>query len=224
MSKKSQAIWRIVKILTLALPLPVFLFLSATLFSIIPNYIINADFSSVEVIEYEQGYFIYSKDVEATYDGFVEYHVGLDQYGIRITHDDIIKIDGGYYSYVERDGIYQLTDIKQFEMQKEQAYKIPLTFFISLGGVLMVALIVQNKMQWHKSHPKGAVLLALVTGTVILYVIDLIVSSIFGVFLIATISWGLYLMEDLITQGLMTKQKAEKTESDIIRALKEALK
>ncbi len=224
MSKKSQAIWRIVKLLTLAIPLPVFLFLSATLFSINADYTINTDFNLVEVVEYEEGYFIYANDLEASYDGLVEYHVGLDKYGIRITHEDIIKIDKTYYSYVERDGVYQLTDIKRFEVQKEQSYKLPLTFFISLIGVLVVTLIVQNKMQWHKSHPKGAVLIALITGTVILYVIDVIVSSVLGVFLIATVSWGMYLLEDMIYQGLISQEEKEKTESDVVRALKEALK
>ncbi len=224
MSNKSQNIWRIAKILTLGIPLPIFLFLSATLFSITPNYTINAQFDTVDVVLYDEAYFIYSNDINASYDGLVRYNDEIGYYGIVITPDDIIKIDKEYYSYVERDGVYQLTDIKRFELQKEQSYKIPLSFMISLGGVLIVGLIVQGKMQWHKSHPKGAVLLALLTGTVVLYVVDLIVSNVLGVFMVATVSWALYLMEDMITNNLMTKEQAEQTESDILRALKEALK
>jgi hypothetical protein len=222
MSKKGDRTWRIVKLLTLAVPLPIFLFLSATLFSITADYTITTDSSNAIVSEQDDLYFIYTLDTNATYDGFVVYDDG--QYGIVVSSDDIIKFDDGYYSYVEVDGVNQLVDVRRFELQKEQSYKIPLSFFISLGGVLIVALIVQGKMQWHKEHPKGAVLLALITGTVILYVIDLIVSSIFGVFLIATVSWGAYLLEDLIQQGLISQQEGEKTQSDIVRALQEALK
>jgi hypothetical protein len=217
-----QAIFKLVKILTLAIPLPVFLFLSATLFSIQADYIINANISTVEVIEYNEGYFIYSTDQTASISGLVIYNDGL--YGIEITSDDIIKIEKGYYSYLEVDGVYELRDVRRLELQKEQSYKIPLSFFISLIGVLIIVLIVQNKLKWHKDHPKGAVMIALITGTVILYVIQLIVSSVLGVFVVATASWGLYLIEDLVEKNAMTKTQAEKTESEILNALKNALR
>lgn len=222
MSKKGDRIWRIVKILTLAIPLPVYLFLSATLFSITPDYTIYAEYDTVWVVEHEDGWLIYSSHLDASYDGHVIRYGDL--MGIVITSDDIIKIGKDYYSYIQVDGVYQLTDISRFELQQQQSYKIPLSFFISLGGVLVIAMIVQNKMQWHKAHPKGAALLALVTGTAILYVIDMIVSSVLGVFLIATISWGLFLLEDLVQKGIITQSEAEQTESDLIRQMKKALK
>jgi hypothetical protein len=78
-------------------------------------------------------------------------------------------------------------------------------------------------MNWHKEHPKGAVMIALITGTVILYVIQLIVSSVLGVFVVATASWGAYLLEDMLQQGQITNEKQEKHESDIIRALRQAV-
>jgi hypothetical protein len=223
MTKKSKWIWRIVKTITLALPLPVFLFLSATLFSITPDYVINADISSVSVVEYEDAWFIYSDDISASYDGLVRLNGEIDKYGMMITSDDVIKINKDYYSYQEQDGVYQLVDVKRLEVQKQQSYKLPISFFISLIGALVVVLIVQKKMNWHKEHPKGAVMIALITGTVILYVIQLIVSSVLGVFVVATASWGAYLLEDMLQQGQITNEKQEKHESDIIRALRQAV-
>jgi hypothetical protein len=67
------------------------------------------------------------------------------------------------------------------------------------------------------------VMIALITGTVILYVIQLIVSSVLGVFVVATASWGAYLLEDMLQQGQITNEKQEKHESDIIRALRQAV-
>lgn len=218
----SDKLWRVIKILVLAIPLPIYLFLSATLFSITPDYTIYADISTVDVVLHGDGWLIYTTDQNAAIDGLVVRHGEYN--GIAITSDDIIKIGRVYYSYIEVEGVYQLTDIRRMELQQQQSYKIPLTFFISLGGVLIVAMIVQGKMKWHNEHPKGAVLLSLITGTVILYVIDLIVSSILGVFLVATISWALYLLADMVQKNQIDEMDAQKTESDVIRALKEALK
>lgn len=218
----SNKVWKIVKILTLAIPLPIFLFLNATLFSIEADYTIYATIDTVTVVEYQEAYFIYPNDTNANMDGFIAFNG--ERYGIPFTSDDIIKIGKGYYSYIEVDDVMGLTDIRKFEIQKEQSYKIPLTFFISLGGVLIILAIIQNKMKWHKDHPKGAVLLALITGTVVLLVIELIVSSILGVFIVATVSWGAYLLEDMVEKNMISKDKAEQTESALMKAMKEALK
>lgn len=222
MSKKAKNIWRIVKILTLALPLPVFLFLSATVFSIEADYEIYAEYDTIDTAEVGEMVYIFSWDETALYNGLTTI---THDYGVVmiIEEGDIIKIDGGYYSYTEIDGVRGLQDVKRFAIQQEQSYKLPISFFISIAGALVVALIVQKKMSWHKEHPKGAVLIALITGTAILFVIQLIVSNVLGVFVVATVSWGAYLLEDMVTQGMMSEEQKQKTESDLLQALKKAL-
>lgn len=221
MTKKGNLIYKIVSGLTLALPLPIYLFLSATLFNIVPDVTIYTTIENVEVIELEETYFITVLD-NAAMNGHVEYVDG--KYGITIEESTIIKIDKQYYSYVEKDEVRQLVDIKKFEMQKEQSYKIPMAFFISLFGVLIVAMIISGKMNWQKKHPRIAVMIALLTGTVVLFIIDTIVGGLLNVFIVATASWAIYCMEYMIVQGKINQQDAEKKESDILTALKAALK
>ena len=222
MSKKGQLIYKLITTLTLVVPLPVYLFLQATLFSITPDAILNADIGTVEVATIEDGFLVYSTDQTATMSGYVVYADG--KYGLLIDGEDIIKIDKGFYSYQEKDGAYQLTDIKRFEIEKQMSYKVPITFIISAIGVAIVVLIIQGKMQWHKSHPRAATLIALLTGTLILYVVNVFIGSILNVFLVATISWALYCIEYLVQQGKLTGTQADKVESDLIAKLREALK
>jgi hypothetical protein len=54
-------------------------------------------------------------------------------------------------------------------------------------------------------------------------VIDVLVSNLLFVFLIATISWGAYCIEYLIDKGLIDEETGKKAESETIKALKEAL-
>lgn len=212
---------KIVKLLTLVIPLPVYLFLMATLFSITADYIITADIDTVHVTAYEELYFIYTDDLNASMTGMVIYNDG--KYGMLIDETDIIKIDRDYYSYrLNEDGIRELVDIKKFALQQEQSVRIPLTVFIAIFGIVVVVLIVTKKLKWHEDHPKGAVFVALFTATVILYILNTIIGGILGVFTVATMSWGLYLLEDMIEQGKLTAKQGEKVESDILRLLKEA--
>ena len=152
-------------------------------------------------------------------DGVVEFNNG--KYGIIITEEDIIKIDKNYYSYVvNEEKVRELVDIKKFEIQKQQSYKLPISFFISLFAVLIVLGIIQGKMQWHKKHPRVAVLVALLTGTVILFILNSIIGGILGVFATATASWAVYCLEYLFYQNTLDEKDKANKESEILRALK----
>jgi hypothetical protein len=214
---------KIIKLVTLIVPLPVYLFLMATLFSITPDYIINTEIERVSVVDYDEAYFIYTDDLEASLSGLMIYNAELQVYGIVIDEEDIIKIDGNYYSYIlNNQNVRELVNIQKFAIQKQQSYKIPVSVFLSLIGILMVVLIVTKKLKWHEDHPKGAVFIALFSATVVLYIVNTIIGGILGVFIVATISWGLYLIEDMVDKGLLTTKQAEKVESDLLKALKEA--
>ncbi len=221
---KSKLIYKLVTGITLFVPLPLYLFLTATLFSITPDYIIYTEIDNVEVIEYVREknvtYFITTTN-NASMHGLVEYIDG--RYGIVIDSKDIIKIGSNYYSYILHEEKMQLVDIKQFEIQKQQSYKIPISFFISLFGVLLVFLIIQNKMQWYKKRPRLAAFVALLTGTVVLYILNTVISNILGVFLIATASWGLYCLEYLFNKGFIEDKQKDEVKNDILQALEAAL-
>ena len=216
MTAKSKLLYKIISSITLLVPLPLYLFLSATLFNIVPDYEIkNATVEQVSTIAYDEYVFVYSDGAEVVYDGVVVQDSGY--YGFYVDEDDILQVGSKYYNN-------KLEDIKKLEVQKQSSYKIPLSFFISLFGVGIVVLIVQGKMEWYKKYPRISALVALVTGTAILYVMNTIIGNILNVFLIATASWAVYCLEYLAKQNIINKDKAEKEENDLISTLKEALK
>ena len=218
-NKKSKLIYNIIKVVTLSLPMSLYLFLSATLFNINPDYEIRNITSESVIIEVVDDYtFIYTDDTTAIYQGVVVQYEG--KYGFYMDGDDILKLKDGYFSMTDN----VLTDIKVFEMKKQLQYALPLTFFISAFGVLVVALVISGKMQWHKKYPRVAVTVALVTGSVILLILDTFISNILNIFLIATASWLLYCIEYKVYTNSLNETQAAKSESDILTALKEALR
>jgi len=216
-------LYKIITTITLFVPLPVYLFLSATLFNITPDYIVkNVEINEINIIatDDESYNFLYTDDTSVVYNGSIVYYNG--KYGIYIDNDDIIKLDDGYYSYDFTNQV--LKDIKEFEVQKQMSYKIPTTFFISVFGVGIVFLITQKKMLWYQKYPRLSVLITLLTVTIFLYVLNTIIGNILNVFLIATVSWALYYLEYLVNQNKIKDSQAKKIESDLINNLKEALK
>lgn len=211
MTNKARLIYKIITTITLLVPLPVYLFLSATLFNIVPDY--KLDNVAIEEVYVVNG-FVYTDNTEAIYNGVVIYQDG--NYGFVMDEDDILKVGNSYYNY-------ELTDIKRLEIQKQTSYKLPLAFFISLVGVGIVALIISGKMQLYKKYPRISVLAALLTGTVILYIMSTIVTNIFNVFLIASVSWAVYCLEYFVKINAINKQQADKSENDLVSALKEAI-
>jgi len=209
--------YNILKIATLILPLTVYLFLQATIFKITPDVRIYDLNEHLTVIEYEDMYFIYN-GLETKYDGLVMYYNG--QWGVVVDDKDVIKTNNGYF--VVRDGV--LENIKSELIRQEQSYILPITFFISLFGIGIVSLVVLNKMQLYKKYPRVSVLVSLTTGTGILYILNAVIGGILGVFMVATISWAVYCLEYWVEQGKLSKVQAEKTESDLSKALDDALK
>jgi len=78
-------------------------------------------------------------------------------------------------------------------------------------------------MDIYKDYPRISTLVALVTGTLVLLVIDTIVSNLFGVFLIASISWALYCLEYWVNENFISEEESKKVESDLVKSLKDAL-
>ena len=213
---------KIIRILTLSLPLLIYLFLNAVLFSVTPDVTINAKIEDIQVMNYieEDIYFIYSKADTSFNGGYVILYEGM--IGAVIESDDVIRIGYSYYNYTEnKEGELELVNMKLIE--KQQGYKIPVAFFISVLGALIVALVVMGKMDIMKTYPRISALIALSTGTVVLYIIDTIVSNLLGVFIVATISWAIYCLEYTFEHGKITKIQKEKKTNDLLTLLKGAL-
>ena len=143
--------------LFLGIPLPLYLFLSATLFNITPTHkITGAKIDEINLIVQEDEGFIYTDNQEAIMSGNVAYNEVLAKYGFYIDETSIIQVGFKYYGMVLEENQYVLTDIKTMEIQRQQQYKLPLSFFISVASILIVILVVQGKMQWHKTYPRLA--------------------------------------------------------------------
>ena len=226
MNNKGSTLYKIIVVLTLALPVPIYLFLSAVLFKIVPDFTINATIETIEVEQTGDKWFVYSTDTNASYGGLVVFNFSISKYGLSITSDDIIKIDGDYYKYDKNDdtGIFEWTDIKKFEIQKTLSYKLPISFLISLVGLGIVASVIAGKMKVFSKYPRISALGALLAGTVILSIINLIIDNLLGVFLVATISWAVYCIEHFVYTGKISKSAAEEKVSKLEQALKEELK
>ena len=211
--------------LFLGIPLPLYLFLSATLFNITPTHkIIGAKIDEINLIVQEDDGFIYTDNQEAIMNGNVAYNEVLAKYGFYIDETSIIQVGFEYYGMVLEENQYVLTDIETMEIQRQQQYKLPLSFFISIASILIVILVVQGKMQWHKTYPRLATFIALLTGTVILTIIKSIVGDIQYVFLIATTSWGMYCLEYLYFTNKITSKQLAKTQSTLVSELENRLK
>lgn len=211
--------------LFLGIPLPLYLFLSATLFNITPTHkITGAKIDEINLIMVDGDGFVYTDNQEAIMSGNVAYNEVLAKYGFYIDETSIIQVGFKYYGMVLEENQYVLTDIKTMEIQRQQQYKLPLSFFISIASILIVILVVQGKMQWHKTYPRLATFIALLTGTVILTIIKSIVGDIQYVFLIATTSWGMYCLEYLYYTNKITSKQLAKTQSTLVSELENRLK
>lgn len=200
--KKGNRLYKVISFLTLILPLPVYLFIMATVFSIKADYVVkNVDFDAVNVVYYDTHSFIWVDDETAVIDGIVKFDSDVGAWGVEVFESDILKVGKKYYGLDKGE----LKDIEIKVFKQEKKTKIPFVIFVSIFGVLIVALVISKKMQWQKKYPRIAVMLSLLVGTIILYAIDMVVGGLLGVFLVATITWGVYLIEYGINQGKIKK-------------------
>lgn len=209
---KSKLLYKIITIVTLVAPMALYLFLSATLFNIKPDITVENLGVSDLVIEDD---FVYTNNVEVVYNGSIVYYEG--NYGFFVDEDTIIKTDDGYYGITDGN----LEEFNATELRKETSYKLPMAFLVSVFGVGIVILVINRKMQWYKDYPRLFVLISLVMGTLTLLLIDVIVSNLLFVFLVATVSWAMYCVEYLVRQGVIDEKDSKKADSKLLQTLKE---
>ncbi|MCD8524531.1 MAG: hypothetical protein LRY67_01825, partial [Gammaproteobacteria bacterium] len=119
------------------------------------------------------------------------------------------------------DGEWKNFDDVPVKMEKENNIAKGIVFSI---GILIVILIIGGKMDLLKSHPRASVMFSLILGTLILWGIHSIVSDLLTVFVIATFSWAVYLIEYGVHNGMIENKSGDKLESTLLKTLKEMAK
>lgn len=215
--------------LTLILPMSVYMILMATVFQIKADAVVGGKTEQVEVLKDDEFLYAHALADEVTFNGLVVQHEGA--LALKFSEDDIIKFKNGFFQfkldYTDKktpEPIDTWVDVKAFEMKKQLSYKLPLSVIFSIVGAAIVALVISKKMQWHRKHPRLATLLALLTGTLLLWLINSFVGSILGVFAVATVSFGIYYIEWLIQQNKVKEQDTEKVKSELTSILEDALR
>ena len=224
MSKKGRLIYKLITSATIILPTSIYLILSATLFAVTPDVTVYAEIDDISIFTLGKGeYMLYSENTAVSYSGVVIYNDSIQRHGVVVDTDDIVRVGRDYYSFRDVNGVVGFHEITRREIRTTESYRVPLAVVISIVGGLIAFLIVQGKMNWHKDHPRAAAFVALLTATVILFIISVIVNNMLNVFIIATVSWGAYCLEYMAKENMITQQEADKADNDITTALKKAL-
>lgn len=188
---------KIIMGITLIVPTIAYLFIIAVYGNVEYDYIVENRKNTYEIVEVNSRLFLYDLNGDTTFlKGKVEYSTHREAYGVYLELDDIIKLNKMLH-VVEKDtsGMLVINEIKYNEINKRESYKFSTAFIVSIIGIGIVALIISGKMQWQKKYPIIATFVALLTGTMILGLINTIVGSLFNVFLIFTISFGIFGIE-----------------------------
>lgn len=221
---KPKTIYNLISSLTLILPMGVYMILMATVFQIQADAVVGGKTEQVEVLKDEDFLYAHPLTEDVTLNGLVVNHEGTA--ALKFDTEDIIKFKDGYFQFKldyqknkTDEPIDTWVDVKAFEMKKQMSYKIPLSVIFSIIGALMVGMIISKKMQWHRKHPRLATFLALLTGTLLLWLINQFIGSVLGVFAVATLSFGIYYIEWLVYNNKIKEKDAGKAQSDLTKAL-----
>lgn len=211
MKKKSNILYNIITACILILPTSIYLFVVATIYGIEPDVITTND--TVNLLNDNDKYYVRVEEGYKYSGGQIEYNDIYDVWVIRVREKDIIKVKGGFLQLAKNKETknIELIEYDKKLLKKEENYKIPIAFFISAAGALIVGAIISGKMNWQKKHPRIAVFISLLLGTTILFIINFFIGGMLGIFITATISWGIYTIRYYITKySDVEKEKQEK--------------
>ena len=214
-----KKLYNILTSVTVVLPTVVYLYLSATILNIQYDYVATFD-KDVVVSYYEWNYteqptlFYFSATREATFEGDVEWNNTYKAYGLYLKEGDILK-ENKDFRIVERNADtreLELVDINKFAIQTKESINLPVATMISIFAAVVVIMIKTGKMGFLKKYRRLSVFLSLLIGTLILYGIDMIVSNMLNVFLVALASWTVYCIEYLVAMGFDKDKRLEEKE------------
>ena len=228
--------------MTLALPISITLVVNAIWSKPTPDYVITFnDALAVDLETINEKVVITEHDdknkaLVIAFDEFTFYNIDFTYYDKIIDGKYIVK-DKSYIRFLsdDFDKVLEIIDSKNehgesiFKLDKvshiniQTGNKLSLSFIVSVIATLIVVGIISGKMKLHRKYPKSATFIALLSATVIIGVINAIIGSIFTVFVVATISWGAYCLEDAYFKSLQPVNESQQKQNALIDELRRLL-
>lgn len=235
--EKKKLLFKIIGAMTLALPISITLVVSAIWSKPTPDYVITFnDALAVDLETINEKVVITEHDdknkaLVIAFDEFTFYNIDFTYYDkiidgkyivknksyIRFLSDDFDKV----LEIIDGDSFIKLDKVSHINIQTGN--KLSLSLIVSIIATLVVVGIISGKMKLHRKYPKSATFIALLSATIIIGVINAIIGSIFTVFVVATISWGAYCLEDAYFKSLQPVNESQQQQNALIDELRRLL-
>lgn len=240
--EKKKLLFRIIGAMTLALPISVTLVVSAIWSKPTPDYVITFnDALAVDLETINEKVAVEQHDdkniaLAITLDDFTFFNTDFTYYDkivdgkyivkdksyIRFLSDDFDKVLEMVSSKNEHgEPIIKLDKVSHINIQTGN--KLSLSFIVSVIATLIVVGIISGKMKLHRKYPKSATFIALLSSTILLGVLNAIIGNILTVFIVATISWGAYCLEDAYFKSLQPVNESQQKQNALIDELRRLL-
>lgn len=223
--------------MTLALPISITLVVSAIWSKPTPDYVITFnDALAVDLETINEKVVITEHDdknkaLVIAFDEFTFYNIDFTYYDKIIDGKYIVK-NKSYIRFLsdDFDNVLEIIDGDPFikldkvsHINIQTGNKLSLSLIVSIIATLVVVGIISGKMKLHRKYPKSATFIALLSATIIIGVINAIIGSIFTVFVVATISWGAYCLEDAYFKSLQPVSESQQQQNALIDELRRLL-
>jgi len=235
--KKKKLLFKIIGAMTLALPISITLVVSAIWSKPTPDYVITFNDAlavnletineKVVITEHDDK----NKALVIAFDEFTFYNIDFTYYDKIIDGKYIVK-NKSYIRFLsdDFDNVLEIIDGDPFikldkvsHINIQTGNKLSLSLIVSIIATLVVVGIISGKMKLHRKYPKSATFIALLSATIIIGVIKAIIGSIFTVFVVATISWGAYCLEDAYFKSLQPVSESQQQQNALIDELRRLL-
>ena len=235
--KKKKLLFKIIGAMTLALPISITLVVSAIWSKPTPDYVITFnDALAVDLETSNEKVVITEHDdknkaLVIAFDEFTFYNIDFTYYDKIIDGKYIVK-NKSYIRFLsdDFDNVLEIIDGDPFikldkvsHINIQTGNKLSLSLIVSIIATLVVVGIISGKMKLHRKYPKSATFIALLSATIIIGVIKAIIGSIFTVFVVATISWGAYCLEDAYFKSLQPVSESQQQQNALIDELRRLL-
>lgn len=235
--EKKKLLFKIIGAMTLALPISITLVVSAIWSKPTPDYVITFnDALAVDLETINEKVVITEHDdknkaLVIAFDEFTFYNIDFTYYDKIIDGKYIVK-DKSYIRFLsdDFDNVLEIIDGDPFlkldkvsHINIQTGNKLSLSLIVSVIATLVVVGIISGKMKLHRKYPKSATFIALLSATIIIGVINAIIGSIFTVFVVATISWGAYCLEDAYFKSLQPVSESQQKQNALIDELRRLL-
>ncbi|HPN61571.1 MAG: hypothetical protein BWX74_00947 [Tenericutes bacterium ADurb.Bin087] len=235
--EKKKLLFKIIGAMTLALPISITLVVSAIWSKPTPDYVITFnDALAVDLETINEKVVITEHDdknkaLVIAFDEFTFYNIDFTYYDKIIDGKYIVK-NKSYIRFLsdDFDNVLEIIDGDPFikldkvsHINIQTGNKLSLSLIVSIIATLVVVGIISGKMKLHRKYPKSATFIALLSATIIIGVIKAIIGSIFTVFVVATISWGAYCLEDAYFKSLQPVSESQQQQNALIDELRRLL-